>query len=401
MRRIKRRQKRLSLRLKDFPFHIGMQDSPRVLDFPSSLPFTLAFDNNLGVIGQRVTPKVNYWLNKGYEFGGPGSTPLDKGTFSQKRSGAIVNALSSSLGSGGVVGRSFLEIGCGSGYLLYLLKQGGAKRCLGIEPGPLADWGSKKYKIEIKREFYEPGKITEKFDVVYTTCVLEHISRPLTFLRGLKACVKPGGILFTAVPNCELGLSLGDLGLLAHQHVAYFTRRSLRQLYRKLGFETVDFTTTGYGWLLYMRGKLPLRRMRSGRVLAKDVAEEKKLFRRLTRLIPLNLTAIQERIDRLENHGSHLGVYGAYPFLLQFRWKHKPRFFDTDTAKHGKYFFGHDIPVETPAVLKKKPIDALFVAPINHDKEIRQFLKKDLRFNPKNIISLKSLYEAQRRKLKT
>lgn len=383
------------MHLKKFPLHLGMQDSPRVLDFPAYLPFTLVFNKRLGLIVQQTNPRVNSWLNKGYEFGAPGSTPLDTGSFSEKRSGAIIKALSSSLGSQGVVGRSFLEIGCGSGYLLYLLKRSGAARCLGVEPGPLARIGSKKYQTEIKQGFFEPGKIAEKFDVVFTTCVLEHINQPLKFLRGLKTCVKSGGILFTAVPDCELGLSIGDISLLAHLHVAYFTRRSLHQLYLKLGFDKIDFTTTGYGWLLYMWGKLPSKGHRPTSANAVDVAEEKRLFSRFVRLIPKNMAAIQQRISRLENQGKSVGVYGAYPFFRSFKWANRPRFFDTDTAKHGKYFLGDDAPIENPRLLKTRPVDAMFVAPINHDQEIRSFLQKELHLAPRSIISLKSIYEFQ------
>lgn len=382
------------MHLKKFPFHLGMQDSPQVLDFPASLPFTLGFNKRLGLIVQQTNSRVNFWLNKGYEFGAPGSTPLDKGTFSKKRSEAIIRALSSSLGPHGVVGRSFLEIGCGSGYLLYLLKRSGAARCLGIEPSPLARLGSKKYDIEIRQEFYEPGKLAEKFDVVFTTCVLEHIRQPLVFLRGLKACIKPGGMLFTAVPDCELGLSIGDVGHLAHQHVAYFTHRSLKQLYLKLGFDKIDFTTTGYGWLLYMWGKLPPGGHPS-RANVADVDMEKRLFSRFVKLVPKNITAIQRLIRQLESQGKSVGVYGAYPFLLNFKWANRPRFFDGDIAKHGKYFLGHDVPIENPRSLKTRPVDAILVAPINHDKEIRSFLKKELHLPPSSIVSLKSIYESQ------
>jgi 2-polyprenyl-3-methyl-5-hydroxy-6-metoxy-1,4-benzoquinol methylase len=373
-----------------------MQDSPQVLDFPASLPFTLAFDERLGLIAQKTSRKVNFWLNKGYKFGSPGSTPLDKGTFSEKRSGAIIKALSSCLGPRGVVGRSFLEIGCGSGYLLHLLKRNGAIRCLGIEPSPLANSGSKNYQVEIRQEFYEPGKITEKFDVVFTTCVLEHINQPLTFLRGLKTCVKPGGILFTAVPDCELGLSIGDISLLAHQHVSYFTRRSLRQLYLKLGFDKTNFTTTGYGWLLYMWGKLPLKDRHLAGTNAAGVAREKKLFNCFVKLIVKNAAAIQQKISLIESQGKSVGAYGAYPFFLSFKWANLPRFFDTDTAKHGKYFLGYDVPIENPGSLKTRPVDSIFVAPINHDQKIRSFLEKELGLVPRSIISLKSVYEAQR-----
>ena len=142
-----KRTNKTGLHFDNWPFHLGMQDSPQALGFPTFLPFTLAFNKRLGIIVQKNSRKVNSWLNKGYEFGSPGSTPLDKGTFSKKRSGAIVKALISCLGPRGVVGRSFLEVGCGSGYLLYLLKRSGAACCLGVEPSPAANLGSKKYKM--------------------------------------------------------------------------------------------------------------------------------------------------------------------------------------------------------------------------------------------------------------
>jgi len=52
----------------------------------------------------------------------------------------------------------FLEIGCANGYICHLLKQNGAKKVSGVEPGKEAIVGRKKYNINIIRDFFPIGR---------------------------------------------------------------------------------------------------------------------------------------------------------------------------------------------------------------------------------------------------
>lgn len=381
--------KRHLFKLNSRPFYFGVQDSPSVLDFPHSLPITLMFKKGIGLITQKSDPRVDLWVKKAYDFNSSLSTPLGEGTFGRERLLDVISALHQSIGSKGFKGRTFLEVGCNKGHLLYLLKQRGAAYCLGVDPYPAAYAGAEKSGIEIIQNFFKPGAVNKKFDAVFTHGVLEHIKDPLSFLQGLKSCVKDGGILFTAVPDCGPGLLIGDLALPVHEHYNYFTAGSLRSLYHASGLESVGHRSASSSWMLYMWSRVRQNAAGTGRF----IADEEGLFSNYCRAYMKIAGRVQAMINRLEREGRQIGIYGANCEFMMFKWKKPPRFFDSDRVKHARFLPGCANRIEGPDSLARSPVDSIWIAPINHDSAIRDFLKSRLKLPADKIVSMKEIYE--------
>lgn len=381
------------LHFENLPFYIGMQDSPTILDFPHSLPFTLGFDDDLGLIVQKSNSCIDEWLQKAYTYGSSLSTPIGEGSFGRDLAEDVIRNLQDSLSSRRIRGHSFLEVGCNKGYLLYMLKCMGAARCLGIDPDPNSGIGAEKYGVDIVQGFFHPETMKEKFDVVFSYGVVEHMDNPLAFLKGLKDCTKENGIVFTAVPNCELGLSIGDPSLLGHEHYNYFTIQSLQNLYRRLGLGSIQCKNARQGWMLYMSGSVIADSAVVERSSRDDTMQEKRLYRNYIQSCQALTQKMQEKITHHENNHRSIGIYGALPYLLLFDWKKQPRFFDGDTAKHGKFLPGCNNPIEAPDSLINNPVDSIWIAPINHDLEIRRFLENELKIDPAIIYSLINIFD--------
>ncbi len=382
------------LDINKLPFYTGMQNESGLSDLPEYLPFKLIFDNKMELIVQESNLQIDSWVQQAYSLGSSLSTPLGEGSFSQYIARDIISAIEKSLGQKSIAECSFLEVGCGQGYLLYLLKQMGAKSCKGIEPDPRCREGSEKYDIEIIHGFFDSGLVNEEFDVVFSYGVLEHIENPLEFLRELKKCTKEGGLVFSAVPNCEKGLELGDFSLMAHEHYNYFTPRSLTGVYKKAGLTEIQYGNADYGWALYTWGeKNNSINNQVNNPSCSQVSREKQLFERYTERCQAVILSIQEIISSCENEGKSIGVYGAYSHFMIFDWKNPPRFFDGDIAKHGMFLPGSQNAVESPYVLQEKPVDMIFIAPINYDREIRDFIQNELGIRESQLISVKEIYQ--------
>lgn len=136
-------------------------------------------------------------------------------------------------------GQSFLEIGCGYGYLLEA-----AQSNFGIRVG--TDFSAKAIE-RAKRSgarVYQGGVDSlpddEKFDCVVATHVIEHVYNPQIFISELKNRLNGGGTIVIATPD------MGSLWRLAmgHQwpsfklpeHILYFDYRSLSRLMQEAGF---------------------------------------------------------------------------------------------------------------------------------------------------------------------
>jgi SAM-dependent methyltransferase len=87
-------------------------------------------------------------------------------------------------------------------------------------------------------------KMKDQFDVVVMRHVLEHMMDPAAALASVRRLLKPGGLLYVAVPNV-LALEAILPGWTGYQpyHVHYFSPASLSQLLGRSGFERLTIQT--------------------------------------------------------------------------------------------------------------------------------------------------------------
>lgn len=97
---------------------------------------------------------------------------------------------------------TLLDIGCGTGNFLQVVKSNGW-RVTGVEPDPAA----RKLAIEtcgenIHEEAFLNQENINKYDIITMWHVLEHVHELDKRLQQLKKLLQPGGRLIVAVPNC-------------------------------------------------------------------------------------------------------------------------------------------------------------------------------------------------------
>jgi len=88
--------------------------------------------------------------------------------------------------------------------------------------------------VEICQSFFESYETNEKFDVIIMGFVLEHVDDPLLILKKFKAFLKPEGIMYAAVPNCEtLNRRIAmEAGMISRMD--FFTERCLASGHKQL-----------------------------------------------------------------------------------------------------------------------------------------------------------------------
>ena len=68
-----------------------------------------------------------------------------------------------------------------------------------------------------------------------------NVSNPNSFLKTVRSCLKENGKIFIDVPNLKEIIKLGGFGLFFHQHVTYFTIKTLSILLSKNGFKIQNY----------------------------------------------------------------------------------------------------------------------------------------------------------------
>ena len=379
------------IEFKRFPFFTGAIDSPDVRKTLLALPFVLRFDPNLGLIMQRYSKKTEAMLNKAYKKGSSLSTPLGKGSFGLSRANEVLKQIIEICPK--IEEKSFLEVGCGDGYLLWRLKKMGAKEVAGVDPGKDAGQGKKKFGINIINNFYQPELLNQKFDFIFSAGFLEHVKNPLETIQSFKKNLKQRGKIFTAVPNCENKLKLGDIGILAHEHWCYFTAESLKNLFLKSGLSDVKTALGRNEAVLYAWGTDLNNHENAEDTSVKGSAEI--FFNKFSEKVRNILCELQAKIDKLDKENKTLALYaGGLQLIGILNHKLTPRFFDGDTAVHGKYFPGYKNPIENPTNLIRNKVDELWIMATDYDKEIIDYLKKEIKIpESTEIFSFKNYLE--------
>ncbi len=386
-------------RINNLPFDTGYRKT-KYNKLPQKLPFLLVYNKSLGIITQGLTRKAKEFLKKYYESGGYGSTPLGEGTFGKRRALFIMEYIEKSLKENhkNISDLSFLEIGSSYGYLLSLLKTKKAKEVLGLEPGKEGILGAKKYKVKVIRDFFPTKLLVKKYDYILSHCVLEHIENPLGALIEMKKAInKKGGIVFVAAPDSERKMKVGDISILTHQHVSYFTKKSLTLLLKMSGLSNIKVVSSNNTAMLIGWGKSSVtKKIDDSNTFIND-----NLLRIFSKNVNKNLKTLRSKIKNFEykHKQKQIGLYGDYGILrCLLKFKGEPRMFDGDSAKWGKYVVGSSKPIESPKNLLTNPVNVLFIAPIDYDQEIREDLKK-IGLNDKitQIVSLKEIYEKNSR----
>jgi SAM-dependent methyltransferase len=149
-----------------------------------------------------------------------------------------------------VPGGSLLEVGCGAGMYLDLMRALGWERVVGVDTSPAAtEMARSVLGIEAHCGSLESiGFPSDSFDVLSASHTLEHLHDPGAFLVDVHRILKRGGTLALALPN------LGSLGfrvfgpawyhLDAPRHLIHFTCSSLRFAIERAGLQVSTLATS-------------------------------------------------------------------------------------------------------------------------------------------------------------
>jgi SAM-dependent methyltransferase len=257
-----------------------------------------------------------------------------------------------------------LEIGAYDGYFLHLLNQDGWDT-VGYEPAAIGKIGSDKFGLDIRGEFYEPGKSGAVWDLVVSRYVFEHLEAPRRMLEGIFKETAPGGWLALEVPDLQMRLSEGILGCFAHEHISYFLPATLRNLIEETGFEVKRKLNTAGGLAVFAQKPVSpsSRRSKVSQPIERSWIEE------LISRFEERRTQRKERFARELSRWSgpdNFMVYGGDSHttdLLVEGWLPVERvsaIIDDDPLKQGMVAAGFSIPIVSRAHLPE-PGQALIV----------------------------------------
>lgn len=282
-----------------------------------------------------------------------GITPMGKGNWGLERTRNF-------LGKINLRGyKSALEIGCADGYILRYLKDMGFCRLAGIDPS-FSETREQDGILFLKDNTGEKLKINQKFDLIFSNAVFEHIEDINSVIKFCRNNLNEDGELYFCVPNAQKQLKDIDLGLFIHEHLHYFTERSLEYLLSRNQFKVNS--------IISAKDSLNVSAKISRKSLDSEVFTEIVFYRDYQEKMERLLIEI-ERILREKKLIVH-GANGALNNILG--WLDKKFDFvlvDNDINKQAKKYFNRV--VKPLPGIRLSDYNTLLIVPVSFYEEIR------------------------------
>ncbi|MCL4531122.1 MAG: methyltransferase domain-containing protein [Chloroflexi bacterium] len=162
-------------------------------------------------------------------------------------------SLTSLFGQGALKGKSFLDIGCGSGLFSIAASRLGAQPVVGIDVDRISvetsqqnasNWDGNKISFRhISVLDKEQVKLLGEFDVVYSWGVLHHTGDMKQALNNAALLVRPGGSLMIAIYNRHWSSPAWKFIKWLYNHAGRFGQRMIIWIFTPVIFLAKWFTT--------------------------------------------------------------------------------------------------------------------------------------------------------------
>mgnify|MGYP001765466044 CR=1 FL=1 len=283
-----------------------------------------------------------------------------------------------------------IEVASNDGYLLRNFVAAGIP-CLGIEPTASTAAAAARQGIPVLREFFGEAlgmrlaRENKQADLIAGNNVYAHVPDINDFTRGLKATLKPGGVVTLEFPHLMRLIEQAQFDTVYHEHFSYLSLHTVSRLFAAAGlrvWKVEELPTHGGSlrvWGCHADGPFEL----DTSVDALLGEETRCGLQRLETYL-----AFQPRAERIKNDlltfliaqkraGKTVAAYGAAAkgnTLLNFagvRADLLPYVCDRAPSKQGKLMPGSHIPILAPSQLAADPPDFVMILPWNIAQEVR------------------------------
>jgi 2-polyprenyl-3-methyl-5-hydroxy-6-metoxy-1,4-benzoquinol methylase len=134
---------------------------------------------------------------------------------------------------------SCVDVGCGSGYKLAHIVAPVCKRCVGIDQPFIVKRCKEVYPaIEwISDDFENPHNVAgEKFDVIISADVIEHLLDPDILLNYLKSLSHPNSTVIISTPERDIMHGVSNIEAKNKEHIREWNQGEFKQYLESKGF---------------------------------------------------------------------------------------------------------------------------------------------------------------------
>ncbi len=272
-------------------------------------------------------------------------------------------------------GKKVLELGCGRGEYLSIMKRQGVK-AFGLEYSRPAVEYCRSFGLRVERGYLSTGSKSIKhspFDAFYIMNFLEHFPDPKSSLESMRDNLRDGGIGLIEVPNFDMIVKKQLFSEFIKDHLLYFTKDTLDIALKLSGFEVLESKVIWHDYII-------------SAVVRKREHPALESFYGSLQNIRKELSAFLGKYKK-----GTIAVWGASHQALAVmalaELKGKICYVvDSAPFKQGKYTTATHIPIVSPDLLDLRPVNAIIIMAASYSDEVARIIKKKHGKNIKTAI---------------
>ena len=268
--------------------------------------------------------------------------------------------------------KKYIEIGCGAGDYLEIIKKIGIKKVFGLEYSDINVAVCKTKNLEVSKGYLDNDLVIQdhqqhNYDAFGIFSFMEHWPNPSEALSILWDLLAEEAYGIIEVPNFEMIQKKGLYTEFITDHIFYFDKSSLSQLLQNNGFEITSIKTIWHDYILSVEVK------------------------KRTRLQPNNFKESFNSLNKeLTNYirnfdNKNIVIWGAGHqslAIISLSGIERDISYIVDSAdfKQNKYTSGTNIKIESPEQLNNKKPDVVIIIAAGYSDEVRKIILKKYRF---------------------
>lgn len=284
--------------------------------------------------------------------------------------------------------KTIVELGCNDLYLLNLIKARG-KKLIGIDP--ILKGREKEFshgKVVAVGDFFENAAVSEPIDLVICKDTLEHVNDPKAFVKKAVDRAAKNALFFFQFPMLETLLEGCRFDQIFHQHLNYFSLRSIIHMLEELDCELLDYTVNYNLWgsvlIAFQKGRRSSKfKKDAAMIFPHEVLKRYDLFKNNMRLTNARLSLLKG--EKVYGYGAAL-MLPVLSYHLQNDFSALECILDDDTRKRGLYYINLPVEIRRRDSVKDFRNAVVLITAIASLNNARRMLPKLFELNPKQII---------------
>jgi 2-polyprenyl-3-methyl-5-hydroxy-6-metoxy-1,4-benzoquinol methylase len=278
---------------------------------------------------------------------------------------------------GGAARGEVVEVGCGQGEFLALLREHGCQNLRGFDPAfdPARSAVAHCDDIPIDAGWFEPSAQPGTAAAIVCKMTLEHVERPVALLEQCAALAAraPGCELFVQVPNATDVFGKRAFWDLHYEHCNYFSSATLGEALRRAGFVPSEIRSAYEGQYLLARATLD-----GEWPPASDATRERAEFDAFCASVQAELERWRGWVHERAEAGARVMLWGGGSKAVAFvsftaTAEDLVGAIDINPRKADTYLPGSGLPVRTPEqAASLDPSDIVLLNPIYLEEVERQ-----------------------------